>query len=50
MTRNTDAAPVRAIGRALAARRTCPACGSEKDYCLPRSTGQCNDCADGGTR
>ena len=33
-----------AIAKALRARRTCPACGTEKPYCLPRSTGQCNDC------
>jgi hypothetical protein len=35
---------LRAINAALRARRTCPACGSEKPYCLPRSTGICNDC------
>jgi hypothetical protein len=48
--RQATAAQLAALGKALAARRTCPACGTEKDYCLPRSTGQCNDCADGGTR
>ena len=30
--------------KALAARRTCPTCGTEKPYCIPRSTGECNDC------
>ena len=35
-----------AIGKALAARRTCPTCGTEKDYYIPLSTGECNDCTD----
>jgi hypothetical protein len=48
--RQATPAQLAAIGKALAARRTCPACGTEKDYCLPRSTGQCNDCTDEGTR
>ena len=48
--RQATRAQLAAIGKALAARRTCPVCGTEKDYCLPRSTGQCNDCTDGGTR
>jgi hypothetical protein len=48
--RQATPAQLVAIGKALAARRTCPVCGAEKDYCLPRSTGQCNDCTDGGTR
>ena len=48
--RQATPAQLAAIGKALAARRTCPACGTEKDYCLPRSTGQCNDCTNGGTR
>jgi hypothetical protein len=48
--RQATPAQLVAIGKALAARRTCPVCGTEKDYCLPRSTGQCNDCTDGGTR
>ena len=34
-----------AIGKALRARRICPTCGSEKPYCIPRSRGECNDCA-----
>ena len=33
----------------MAARRTCPACGTEKPYCIPRSAGLCNDCTDGVT-
>ncbi len=39
-----------AIAKALAARRTCPTCGTQKDYYIPRSLGECNDCADGGYR
>ena len=34
-----------AIGKALRARRICPTCGTEKPYCIPRSRGECNDCA-----
>jgi hypothetical protein len=34
-----------AIGKALRARRLCPTCGTEKPYCIPRSHGECNDCA-----
>jgi hypothetical protein len=48
--RQATPAQLAAIGKALAARRTCPACGTQKDYCLPRSTGQCNDCTHRGTR
>ena len=48
--RQATPAQLAAIGKALAARRTCPACGTEKDYCLPRSTGVCNNCVDGGYR
>jgi hypothetical protein len=48
--RQATPAQLAAIAKALAARRTCPACGTEKPYCLPRSTGLCNDCTSGGTR
>ena len=48
--RQATAAQLDAIGKALAARRTCAVCGTEKDYCMPRSTGQCNDCTYGGTQ
>jgi hypothetical protein len=34
-----------ALTKALRARRTCPVCGTEKDYYIRRSTGECNDCA-----
>jgi hypothetical protein len=33
-----------AITKALRARRTCPACGTEKPYYIPRSLGECLDC------
>lgn len=48
--RQATPAQIVAIGKALAARRTCATCGNEKDYCMPRSTGQCNDCTYGATR
>jgi rubredoxin len=43
--RQATPAQLAAIGKALQARRTCPTCGTEKDYCIPRSIGECNDCA-----
>ena len=48
--RQATPAQLAAIDRALRARRTCPACGTEKPYCIPRSTGECNDCAAGWDR
>ena len=48
--RQATPAQLAALGQAMTARRTCQACGTEKPYCIPRSTGLCNDCADGGTR
>jgi hypothetical protein len=42
--RQATPAQLAAIGRALRARRTCPTCGTEKDYCIPLSHGECNDC------
>jgi len=46
-TAKRDATPAQlaAIGRALAARRTCPACGQARPYYISRSLGECNDCA-----
>lgn len=35
-----------AIDKALRARRVCATCGQEKDYYIPRSLGECNDCHD----
>jgi hypothetical protein len=48
--RTATPAQLAAIGRALRARRICPTCGTEKPYYIPRSLGECLDCADGGTR
>jgi hypothetical protein len=42
--RQATPAQLVAIGKALAARRTCPTCGTENDYYIPLSTGECNDC------
>jgi hypothetical protein len=43
--RSATTAQLGAIVKALRARRTCPTCGTEKPYCIPRSKGECNDCA-----
>ncbi len=34
-----------ALGKALAARKTCASCGQHKPYCIPRSLGECWQCA-----
>lgn len=46
--RTATPAQLRAIDRALAARRTCPTCRTERPYTIPRSLGECLDCAPGG--
>lgn len=38
-------AQVAALGKALAARRTCPQCRKDKGYTIPTSLGMCVDCA-----
>ncbi|MBM0279059.1 RRQRL motif-containing zinc-binding protein [Micromonospora tarensis] len=43
--RTATAAQLTAIGKALAARRTCRTCGVEQPYYIPRSLGECLDCA-----
>jgi hypothetical protein len=43
--RTATPAQLKALASAMRARRTCPACGQEKPYCMPRSRGECNDCA-----
>jgi hypothetical protein len=43
--RQATTAQLAAIAKALKARRICPTCGHEKPYCIPRSKGECNDCA-----
>ncbi|GAA2994119.1 RRQRL motif-containing zinc-binding protein [Streptomyces fulvorobeus] len=35
-----------ALAKAMAARRTCPACRRDAGYCIPRSLGLCVPCAD----
>lgn len=42
--RQPTPAQLAALASAMRARRTCPACGREKSYCIPRSAGVCNDC------
>jgi hypothetical protein len=42
--RHATPAQLGAIAKALRARRTCPSCGTERPYYIPRSTGECNDC------
>jgi hypothetical protein len=45
--RTATPAQLAAIARALEARRTCPTCGQVRPYYIPRSLGECNDCASG---
>jgi hypothetical protein len=42
--RQATPAQLTALAKALTARQTCATCGTVKPYCMPRSTGQCNDC------
>jgi hypothetical protein len=37
-------AQLRAVARALAARRRCPSCRRDVGYCVPTSLGECIDC------
>jgi hypothetical protein len=46
--RRPTPAQLGALEKALAARRRCPACGTDAGYVLARSLGTCNPCADGG--
>jgi hypothetical protein len=48
--RQATPAQLAALGKAMTARRTCFVCGIEQPYCVPRSTGLCNHCTDGGHR
>ena len=43
--RQATPAQLTALDAAMRARRTCPACGQEKPYCIPLLTRDCNDCA-----
>ncbi|RLL68391.1 RRQRL motif-containing zinc-binding protein [Streptomyces sp. Z26] len=36
----------RALEAAMTVRRTCPACGIDRGYCLPTSLGMCPTCHD----
>lgn len=42
--RQATPAQLIAIQAALRARRICPTCGKEKEYYIPLSRGECNDC------
>jgi hypothetical protein len=41
-----SAAQLAALGKAMAARRTCPKCSRDGGYVIPASTGICNRCAE----
>jgi hypothetical protein len=40
----------RSHARAMVTRMTCEACGIVRPYCMPKSTGVCNDCDGAGVR
>ncbi|WP_245679235.1 RRQRL motif-containing zinc-binding protein [Actinomadura hibisca] len=44
--RTATPAQLAAIAKALRARRTCSSCGVEQGYYIPRSLGECLDCAE----
>ncbi len=44
--RESTPAQLEAVNKALAARRTCPTCGVEQEYYIPRSRGECNKCSE----
>lgn len=44
--RTPTARQLHALGKALAARRTCPDCTRDVGYVLARHLGICNDCAE----
>ena len=43
--RTATPAQLRAVGKALLARRTCPTCRRVRPYYIPRSLGECLTCA-----
>jgi hypothetical protein len=43
--REATPAQITAIQAALRARRICRTCGKEKEYYIPLSRGECNDCS-----
>lgn len=48
--RTATAAQLRAVGKALLARRTCPTCRHVRPYYIPRSLGECLTCQGEPTR
>jgi hypothetical protein len=46
--RTATTAQMAAVAKALRARRICPTCGTEREYYIPRRTGECFDCTYGG--
>ena len=44
--REPTPAQLAALGKAMTARRTCPVCGRDIGYCLPRRWDACLDCQD----
>ena len=48
--RTPTPAQLEAVAKALAARRVCPSCGQEQDYCIPKSLGECWPCHEGSRR
>ena len=48
--RTATPAQLAAIDKAPRARRTCPSCGQERPYYIPRRYGECLDCIPGGPR
>jgi hypothetical protein len=48
--RQATPAQLAAVATALRARRICSGCGAEKPYYIPKSMGECLDCAPGGGR
>jgi hypothetical protein len=48
--RTATPAQLAAIAVALRARRTCLTCGTEKPYYIPKSLGECLNCAPNGGR
>jgi hypothetical protein len=44
--RTASPAQLGAVAAALLARRTCRTCGRERGYYIPRSLGECLDCAE----
>jgi hypothetical protein len=44
--RTATPAVLRAVARALEARRTCPTCLEVREYVIPRRYGECLDCAE----